>query len=368
MNNQPQTLSRSQRRRNNKKKTFKRIINNVARESFPQVKRLIVKNGKQFVPAQFRPLVGAIYKGVNAGIHPNLNRKGLGAVVTRKVTASVRDCGDDLVSCLLDPFGFGKEICLPIAPLVPTFKTRIVNNITFYAGTQGVAYLMFAPCLSSNTSIYYSGSSYVGTTYSDDIVATGVNSLSNSSLFTASQFSTDQGEGTEPLSGRVVVVSMEVIPLASFMLRKGLMRLTISPNRSAIAGLSGTDTAVWHSTNTYNLATMGQTESAPSLTALAAAPNEVTLRPAGGSVDGNVQYPWSMDFQGPSSVGSANIGVFVDGATVGDAFNVRIIQRIEIAGNLVSSYSTIGAINPQAYAHASSLLAELNFTKSSTLH
>lgn len=367
MDNQ-KSLSRSQRRRINRKKTFKRIINNVARESFPQVKRLIVKNGKQFVPTQLRPLVSSIYKGVSAGIAPDQRRKGATSATTRKVNTSIRDCGDDLVSCLLDPFGYGKEICLPIAPLVPTFKTRIVNNITFYAGTQGVAYLMFAPCLSSNTSIYYSGSSYAGTTYSDDIAATGVNSLSNSSLFNSSQFSTDQGEGTEPLSGRIVVVSMEVIPLASYMLRKGLMRLTISPNRSAIAGLTGTDTAVWHSTNTYNLATMAQPEFAPSLTALAAAPNEITLRPPGGTVDGNVQYPWSMDFQGPTSVGSANVGVFIDGATAGDAFNVRIIQRVEFAGNLVSSYSTIGAINPQAYAQASSLLAELNFQQSSNLH
>jgi len=220
--------SRRNYRRRQKRREYRNIAGSVLQETYQPIKEKISGLSKSLLPADIYDSLGAVYKGVGRGVrkHRNKKRNSLPPSSASLVSSKQSFCGSQLLECALNPFSFSGEICLPVSPMVPTFKTKIITNLTFTAGVNGVGFFLYSPCLTSDPSIYYTNHTYAGTVYADEITVTGVLAAQNGSLFTASQFDADYGEGSEPLTGRVNMVSIQVTPLASFMNRKGLLRLS----------------------------------------------------------------------------------------------------------------------------------------------
>jgi len=364
--------SRRNQKRRQKRREYRNVIGSVLQETYKPIKEKVSGMAKSLMPADLYDLLGAGYKGVGRGVRKNRRKR---LITSPKPTSSIGSkqefCGAQLLECAMNPFSFSGEICLPVSPMIPTFKTKIITNLTITAGTNGVAFFLYAPCLTNDPSIYYTNHNYAGTTYADETTVTGVLAAQNGSLFTASQFATDYGEGAEPLTGRINMISIQVTPLASFMNRKGLLRLSVDPNKSSLAGLSGTDCSNWHTTITYNMATLVSTSPTPSITVMAGSTQELALKALQGinTQDVNNRFPWSQEITAQGGVyGAGMIGVFVDGAAAYDAFNVRMITRVEYAGALVSSYSTLGASNHEAYDYVSSWLSQSLFDQSQVIH
>lgn len=278
--------------------------------------------------------------------------------VIAKVRENMLSCATDFVHAVNDPFSFTKPICLPLAPLIPSFKTVIKKDITCTAGTNGFAFLVFAPNLSSENSIYYSNASYTGTVIADD-TATGVLFTGNGALFASSAFTTSLGEDTYPLTGRIVLVAIQVVPLATLMNRKGIIKLFSHPTRGSVAGMSSTDVSNWSTTQRYDIASSGGNDK-PQLVQIASRPEEFTYEQNNDSST-SIKAPWSTQFLAQTGVAaSPNMGFLVDGCTAGDAFNVTLRLYVEYAGPTVNSYASLGALSQESYDMAASILNEKN--------
>lgn len=365
--------TKNQKKRKRRSNAVKSFLNNpifkaLVQELGPSLRKGVVDTLAVSRPELAAGLDSSIELGTRVRKRVKKQKRGESSpssLVTQAITRSA-NCASEFIHAVNNPMTYSSQICLPLAPLVPSFKTSMKKDITFTAGTNGFAFAILAPCLSSETSLWYSNSAYTGVVTADD-AGVGVSSASTGGLFTTSQFLTPLGENDYPLTGRIVMVAFQVTPLATLMNRKGIMKLFQHPSRGSVAGLSTSDVSAWNTTQRYDIATTGNETVSPQLVSIARSPDEFAYENASTSAIG-VRFPWCNEFDGGGGIiGSPIMGVLIDGANVGDSFNISVKIYAEYAGPVVGSYSTLGALNTEAYDMAASILETKNFELSQGL-
>jgi len=356
------------RKRSKKKFTFSKLANNplfqaILKEIAPSAKTAVVSAIAKNSPQTAALLDTGITTVSNARKRVRKDKRkerDRAPPVVETVRRKMLDCATDFVHAVNDPYSISSNICLPLAPLIPSFKTVIKKDFNMTAGTNGFAFCAVTPNLSSELSLYASQAAYTGTTVVDDVTA-GVNIISNGALFASSSFTTTLGEDAFPLTGRIVLVAMQIVPLATLMNRKGIIKLFSHPTRGSVAGLTSGDVSNWATTQRYDIASSGNGLK-PQLVQIASRPEEWSYEQTSDSAL-SIKAPWSTQFLAQAgTAASPCLGCIVDGCTTGDAFNVSLRIFVEYAGPVVNSYASVGSLSQESYDLGSSILNEKNYS------
>lgn len=136
---------------------------------------------------------------------------------------------------LANPFT-GPLASVPDFPSVPSRRLRVYSRGFFSTGTANIGYVCAAPPMASRAdvdSVWYSSSSYAGTTFNTNTATVGVLSGRTNSDYNDA----DYGAGTL-LRGRIVSSGLRIRYSATNLNRGGTVLGLITPNHNLLNGIT----------------------------------------------------------------------------------------------------------------------------------